>query len=74
MLTRFCSAHFDTMGELQAYLASTEMLRSLVESVRADYKSLSQNQDYGGLATRESVVLCLGKCSWTYAMLVAYCY
>ena len=65
MLIRFCSALFDTRGEPKAYLAGLEMLNNLVEPVRAEYKRLSQNQDYGGLATRESVVLCLGKCSWT---------
>ena len=74
MLIRFCSVRFDTRGEIQAYLAGTEMLGKLVKPIRAEYKRLSQNQDYSGLAAQESVVLCLGKCSWTYTMLVANCY
>ena len=50
------------------------MLSNLMEPVRAEYKRLSQNQEHGGLAMRESVVLCLGKCSWTFTVLVANCY
>ena len=74
MLIRFCSALFDTRGEITAYLANLKILSDLVKTIRAEHKRLSQNQDFGGLATRESVVLCLGKCSWTYTMLVANCY
>ena len=50
------------------------MLRNLIEPVREEYRRLSQNHDYGGLATRESVVLCLGKCNWTLTTLIANCY
>ena len=71
MLMRFSSAHFNAMGEFKIFSDGIEMLSNLIEPVRAEYKRLSQNHDYGGLTTRESVVLCLGKCSWTLTMFVA---
>ena len=74
MLMRFYSAHFNARGEFKVFSDGIEALSSLIEPVCAEYKRLLQNQDYGGLATRESVVLCLGKYSWTLTMLIANCY
>ena len=71
MLMRFYSVHFDARSEFKVFSDCIEMLSNLIEPVRAEYKRLSQNQDYGGLATRGSVVLCLGKCNWTLTMFVA---
>lgn len=66
MLVRFYSTQFNAKDELKVFLDGIEMLSNLIEPVRTEFKRLSQNQDYGGLATRESVVLCLGECKWTY--------
>ena len=74
MLMRFYSAHFNARGEFKGLADGIEMLSNLIRPVRAEYKRFSQNQDYGGLATRESVVLCLGKCSWALTSLIANCY
>ena len=71
---RFYSAHLNARGEFKIFSDGIEMLSNLIEPVRAEYKRLSQNQDYSSLATRESVVLCLGKCSWTLTMLIANYY
>ncbi len=70
---RFYRAYFDARDEFEVFSDSVEMLSGLVGTVRAEFERLSQNQDYGGLATRESLVLCLGKCSWTVVMLIAHC-
>lgn len=74
MLMRFYSAHFNARGEFKVFSDGIEMLSNLIEPIRAEHKRLSQNQDCGGLAMRESVVLCLGKCSWTLTMPIANCY
>lgn len=71
MLVRFYSAQFNARTEFKVFSNGIEMLGNLIEPVRAEYKRLSQTQDYGGLATRESIVLCLGKCTWTPTMLIA---
>ena len=71
---RFYSAHFNARGEFKVFSDGIEMLSNLVEPVRAEYKGFPQNQVYGGLATRESLVLYLGKCSWTVAKLIVNCF
>lgn len=71
---RFYSAHFNARGEFKVFSDGIEMLRNLIEPVRAEYKRISQNQDCSSLAMREGVVLCLGKCGWTLIRLIANCY
>ena len=71
---RFYRAHINAKGEFEVFSDSIEMLSNLVRSVRTEFERLPQNQDYGGLATRQSLILCLGKCSSTVVTLIAHYY